>query len=63
VDRPKGRRGLGGSASADAGIFAMGERRGPTTQDYLDAVADAKTTVSEAVHRDFLADIDAFGPV
>ncbi|EMY35856.1 ATPase central domain-containing protein [Arthrobacter crystallopoietes BAB-32] len=53
----------GGLGSADAGIFGGGGRRGPSTQDYLDAVADTRTTVSEEVHREFLTDIDVLGRV
>jgi transitional endoplasmic reticulum ATPase len=53
----------GGAGHADAGIFGAGERRGPSTQDYLDAIGDTRTTVSEEVHRDFLDDIDVLGRV
>ena len=53
----------GGTGHADAGIFGAGERRGPSTQDYLDAIGDTRTTVSEEVHRGFLEDIDVLGRV
>lgn len=42
---------------------ASNGRKGPTTQDYLDAIADTKTTVSEEVHEEFLEDIDVLGRV
>lgn len=38
-------------------------RRGPSTQDYPDAIAETRTTVSEEVHQVFLEDIDALGRV
>ncbi|MFJ6280465.1 MULTISPECIES: ATP-binding protein [Arthrobacter] len=43
-----------------------GERepgKGPSTQDYLDAIDDTRTTVSEQVHEQFLEDIGALGRV
>jgi SpoVK/Ycf46/Vps4 family AAA+-type ATPase len=38
-------------------------RKGPSTEDYLDAIRDTRTTVSDEVHQDFLEDIDALGRV
>jgi transitional endoplasmic reticulum ATPase len=38
-------------------------RKGPSTEDYLDAIADTRTTVSAEVHQEFLEDIDALGRV
>lgn len=35
------------------------QRRGPVTADYLETIADTRATVSDAVARDFLEDIDA----
>ncbi|MDF9276830.1 GNAT family N-acetyltransferase [Arthrobacter sp. EH-1B-1] len=40
-----------------------GTTKGPATQDYLDAIEDTRTTVSEEVHRQFLEDIDVLGRV
>ena len=40
-----------------------GTTQGPATQDYLDAIEDTRTTVSEEVHRQFLEDIDVLGRV
>ncbi|GAA4053221.1 hypothetical protein GCM10023063_47010 [Arthrobacter methylotrophus] len=51
-------------ASADSGAApASNARKGPVTQDYLDAIADTRTTVSDAVYEEFLEDIDVLGRV
>ena len=42
---------------------ASNGRKGPVTQDYLDAIGDTRTTVSPEVHQDFLEDIDVLGRV
>ncbi|WP_433875025.1 ATP-binding protein [Sinomonas atrocyanea] len=51
----------------DAGPLATGAgaqaRRGPTTQDYVDAIGETKTTVSEEVAAAFLEDIDELARV
>lgn len=47
----------------DDGAAAPNGRKGPVTQDYLDAIADTRTTVSAEVHQDFLEDIDVLGRV
>jgi SpoVK/Ycf46/Vps4 family AAA+-type ATPase len=38
-------------------------RKGPATEDYLDAIDDTRTTVSREVHEQFLEDIGALGRV
>ena len=38
-------------------------RKGPATQDYLDAIAETRTTVSKEVHEQFLEDIEDLGRV
>jgi SpoVK/Ycf46/Vps4 family AAA+-type ATPase len=53
----------GGLASAGGVAVREAARKGPTTQDYLDAIADTRTTVSDDVHEEFLEDIDALGRV
>jgi len=50
-------------STAGTGTVAPNRRRGPVTQDYLDAIADTRTTVSEEVQQEFLEDIDALGRV
>jgi SpoVK/Ycf46/Vps4 family AAA+-type ATPase len=52
-----------GAASGRSAASASNGRKGPVTQDYLDAIADTRTTVSEEVHQDFLEDIDVLGRV
>ena len=53
----------GGLASGGTVSVREAVRKGPSTQDYLDAIAETRTTVSEEVHQDFLEDIDALGRV
>jgi hypothetical protein len=53
----------GGLASGGAVSVREAVRKGPSTQDYLDAVAETRTTVSAEVHQEFLEDIDALGRV
>ncbi|GAA2202158.1 ATP-binding protein [Sinomonas flava] len=51
----------------DAGPLAAGAgapaRRGPTTQDYVDAIGETKTTVSDEVAAAFLEDIEELARV
>jgi SpoVK/Ycf46/Vps4 family AAA+-type ATPase len=55
---------VGSSSGASGGSApASDARKGPVTQDYLDAIAETRTTVSEEVHQDFLEDIDVLGRV
>jgi len=56
--------------NSDGGLASGGEvsvreavRKGPSTQDYLDAIGDTRTTVSTEVQADFLEDIEALGRV
>ena len=49
--------------SPSNGSTASQGRKGPVTQDYLDAIADTRTTVSEQVYQEFLEDIDVLGRV
>jgi SpoVK/Ycf46/Vps4 family AAA+-type ATPase len=53
----------GGAASSGSASIREAVRKGPSTQDYLDAIADTRTTVSDEVHQQFLEDIDALGRV
>jgi transitional endoplasmic reticulum ATPase len=53
----------GGLASGGTVSVREAVRKGPSTQDYLDAIAETRTTVSAEVHQDFLEDIDALGRV
>ena len=53
----------GGLASGGGVSVREAVRKGPATQDYLDAIADTRTTVSDEVHQEFLEDIDALGRV
>ncbi|MFJ4227191.1 AAA family ATPase, partial [Paenarthrobacter nicotinovorans] len=50
-------------AAAGSASDGTNARKGPVTQDYLDAIADTRTTVSPEVHQDFLEDIDVLGRV
>lgn len=61
VGAADGGAGDGGAAdgSADGGQHAARNgRRGPTTEDYLEAVSETKTTVGEEVAAAFLEDIE-----
>lgn len=51
------------AGSPSKGSTASQGRKGPVTQDYLDAIADTRTTVSEQVYQEFLEDIDVLGRV
>ena len=53
----------GGPASGGSASVREAVRKGPSTQDYLDAIGETRTTVSEEVHQDFLEDIGALGRV
>ena len=53
----------GGLGSGGALSVRGAVRKGPSTEDYLDAIADTRTTVSAEVHQEFLEDIDALGRV
>jgi SpoVK/Ycf46/Vps4 family AAA+-type ATPase len=53
----------GGLASGARPSVREAVRKGPSTQDYLDAIAETRTTVSKEVHQDFLEDIDALARV
>lgn len=53
----------GGQATGRAPATRTADRKGPTTQDYLDAIGETRTTVSHEVHQDFLEDIDTLGRV
>jgi transitional endoplasmic reticulum ATPase len=53
----------GGLASGGDVSIREAVRKGPATQDYLDAIGDTRTTVSKEVHELFLEDIDALGRV
>jgi len=53
----------GGLASGGTVAIREAVRKGPATQDYLDAIAETRTTVSKEVHEQFLEDIDALGRV
>ena len=53
----------GGAATGGDPASRAAVRKGPSTQDYLDAIGDTRTTVSDEVHQDFLEDIDALGRV
>jgi len=53
----------GGLASGGALSVREAVRKGPSTEDYLDAISDTRTTVSAEVHQDFLEDIDSLGRV
>jgi SpoVK/Ycf46/Vps4 family AAA+-type ATPase len=53
----------GEGASSGGPAPASNARKGPVTQDYLDAIADTRTTVSDEVHQDFLEDIDSLARV
>jgi hypothetical protein len=53
----------GGAASGGDPASRAAVRKGPSTRDYLDAIRDTRTTVSDEVHQDFLEDIDALGRV
>ena len=53
----------GGAASGGDAASRAAVRKGPSTQDYLDAIGDTRTTVSDEVHQEFLEDIDALGRV
>jgi len=53
----------GGLASGGKVSVREAVRKGPSTQDYLDAIGDTRTTVSPEVQADFLEDIEALGRV
>jgi transitional endoplasmic reticulum ATPase len=53
----------GGLASGGSLSVREAVRKGPSTQDYLDAIGDTRTTVSAEAHQEFLEDIDALGRV
>src|SRR6478736_6430255 len=53
----------GGAASGGGKSLQEAVRKGPVTQDYLDAIADTRTTVSAEVQEEFLEDIDLLGRV
>ena len=55
----------GGSTPAGAPVPGAGGsgRRGPSTEDYLDAISETKTTVSEEVAAAFLEDIEQLARV
>jgi SpoVK/Ycf46/Vps4 family AAA+-type ATPase len=53
----------GGAASGGSAAVREAVRKGPSTQDYLDAIGETRTTVSAEVLQDFLEDIDALGRV
>ena len=53
----------GGLASGGDVSVRAAVRKGPSTQDYLDAIGDTRTTVSAEVQADFLEDIEALGRV
>ena len=67
--RSASQRALEKAVYDDGGLASSGSppsasvRKGPSTQDYLDAIADTRTTVSDEVHQQFLEDIDALGRV
>ena len=51
------------ATSGAASTVSSNGRKGPVTQDYLDAIADTRTTVSDEVYQEFLEDIDVLGRV
>jgi hypothetical protein len=53
----------GGLASGGTVSVREAVRKGPATEDYLDAIGETRTTVSQEVHELFLEDIDALGRV
>ncbi|WP_457964240.1 GNAT family N-acetyltransferase [Arthrobacter sp. D1-29] len=53
----------GGLASGGTLSVREAVRKGPSTQDYLEAIGETRTTVSDEVHQDFLEDIDRLGRV
>jgi SpoVK/Ycf46/Vps4 family AAA+-type ATPase len=53
----------GGAATGSSASVREAARKGPGTQDYLDAIADTRTTVSAEVQQEFLEDIDLLGRV
>jgi transitional endoplasmic reticulum ATPase len=59
--RSASQRALEKAVYDDGASTGSGERKGPSTQDYLDAIADTRTTVSKEVHEQFLEDIEALG--
>jgi SpoVK/Ycf46/Vps4 family AAA+-type ATPase len=53
----------GGLASGGSASVREAVRKGPATQDYLDAIGETRTTVSKEVYAEFLEDIDSLGRV
>jgi SpoVK/Ycf46/Vps4 family AAA+-type ATPase len=68
--RSASQRALEKAVYDDGGVASGGQlsvrrppRKGPSNQDYLDAVGATRTTVGQDVHEQFLEDIDSLGRV